>query len=184
MRAPCARRAVLVQTSEFRQSQSDFRFRFQNPNFRFQNFSWFSTTLFSVALLWSIMFWAPSKQFLRLTPSRLPWNAIECAPFSRCCPLYGNEQHRGRGRGARGQPASVTAAVESRDTFGSLSSSLASRNLQRRLADDDDDDDGGGKFREKIEDTLRPRCTWTNDVNEWQPILDALYLDRPTTSVR
>ena len=109
------------------------------------------------------MFTAPSRQFLRLAPSRLPWTANESAHFSRCCLLYGNEQHRGRG--ASGQSLGGTEAVESRDTFGSLSSSLAARNLQRRL-DDDDDDDGEDTFREKIEDTLRPRCIWANGVNE------------------
>ena len=57
-------------------------------------------------------------------------------------------------------PTETEESAESlRDTFGTLSSSLANRNLQRRLDNEwfQDEDDDEDEFRQKIEDTLRPR---------------------------
>ena len=111
------------------------------------------------------MFMSASRLLPRLASTRLPLNNTPRSSLSRCSNLHANEQGKGvreNPTGAKQAPrptGTEESAESSRDTFGTLSSSLANRNLQRRLDNEwfQDEDDDEDEFRQKIEDTLRPR---------------------------
>ena len=139
------------------------------------------------------MFTSTSRLLTRLASTRFPRTPVQRSPFSRCCHLNGNEQQRGQGGHPTATPQPPTrteteSKESSRDTFGTLSSSLANRNLQRRLDNEwfQDDNDDEDEFREKIEDTLRPRCVWTScgRATHNPKTNSVLYSDRQTTSAR
>ena len=117
------------------------------------------------------MFTSTSRLLLRLAATRFPCTPVQRSPLSRCCHLHGNEQQRREGEHPRvseqlSSPTRAEESVESsRDTFGALSSSLTTKNLQRRLDNEwfQDVNDDEDEFREKIEDTLRPRFDWISD---------------------